>query len=117
MLIQPFIENALIHGLMHKKGQKRLTISLEVRDVLICKIEDNGIGREAVELIKKRQMDNHKSFAVNAIDNRFKILRSYHKETIGYAFEDFQPDDSQSVVTRLTLRIPIKLRCNEINKP
>lgn len=117
MLIQPFIENALIHGLMHKKGQKRLTISLEVRDVLICKIEDNGIGREAVELIKKRQMDNHKSFAVNAIDNRLKILRSYHKETIGYAFEDFQPDDSQSVVTRLTLRIPIKLRCNEINKP
>jgi hypothetical protein len=108
MLIQPFIENSLVHGLIHKKGQKQLTITLKVEDVLICTIEDNGIGRIAAAEIKERQQENHKSFAITAIDNRFKILRSYYDPSIGYVYQDFDPAKEMDVTTRLTIRIPFK---------
>lgn len=109
MLIQPFIENALVHGLMHKKGLKKLNVHLEIKDnLLICKVEDNGIGREAAKLIRKRQRGNYKSFALNAINNRFRILRDYYPMEIGYVYKDFTENDD--ITTRVTLRIPVKYR-------
>lgn len=108
MLIQPFIENALVHGLLHKEGEKRLKVYLELKeDYLICKVEDNGIGRDEAKKIRHRQRGDHKSFALNAIDNRFRILNEYSGIKLGYYYEDF-PVDNGGIVTRVTLTIPIK---------
>ena len=50
LLIQPFIENALLHGLMHKTGKKELDIVFCFsEDILICTITDNGIGRKKAQ--------------------------------------------------------------------
>jgi len=47
MLIQPFIENAIVHGLLHKRGTKILKIDLEIKEgILYCEVKDNGIGRD-----------------------------------------------------------------------
>lgn len=104
MLIQPFIENALIHGLMHKEGLKKLTITLHlVGNTLNVSVEDNGIGREKAKIIRQRQRGDHKSFAINAIDNRFRILREIFKQEIGYHYQDIM---EETVVTRVILKIP-----------
>jgi LytS/YehU family sensor histidine kinase len=107
MIIQPFIENALVHGLLHKEGLKKLKIELKLEDVLVCTIVDNGVGRKMSSEIKKRQRGNQESFAVNAIKKRFEILDDHFKGQLGFEYEDLMKDE-QAIGTKVTIRIPIK---------
>ncbi len=107
MLIQPFIENALVHGLLHKEGLKELKINFSLTDILICEISDNGVGREKAQEIKNRQRTNHESFAVNAIKRRFNILKDHFNGELGFVMEDIVEGDKVAG-TKVTLRIPIK---------
>ncbi len=74
LIVQPFIENALVHGLMHKKGKRTISINFELKDTLRCIIIDNGIGRMKAQEIQERQGREHESFALQAIESRLKIL-------------------------------------------
>jgi len=107
MLIQPFIENALVHGLLHKQGEKKLNVSFELKEFLICTIEDNGIGRERAKAIQLRQKKEHESFSGNAIRNRFEILNNVFKGEFGYTYEDLYQNGEPSG-TKVTLSIPVK---------
>jgi LytS/YehU family sensor histidine kinase len=107
LLVQPFIENALVHGLLHKEGEKKLKITFELRDVLICTVEDNGVGREKAKTIRMRQNADHESFSSKAILNRFEILSAVFDGEFGYVFEDLYEND-ESTGTRVIMRIPIK---------
>ena len=109
MLIQPFIENALVHGLLHKVGEKHLTINFYLEDVLICEIIDNGIGREKAQEIKNRQGDRHESFAINAIKRRFHILMNHYNGELGFIMEDIVSNE-EVMGTKVTLRIPVQLK-------
>ncbi len=107
LLIQPFVENALVHGLLHKEGEKRLTIKFELREALICIVEDNGIGRERSKAIKERQRSEHESFSGKAIRKRFDILSDVFQGEFGYHYEDLM-ENGQASGTRITLTIPVK---------
>jgi two-component system LytT family sensor kinase len=107
LLIQPFIENALVHGLLHKEGQKTLIISFEIKDKLICTITDNGIGRAKSKAIKERQKSNHQSFSTQAIEKRFKILSETYKGQFGFKYEDIFEGDVL-IATQVKLSIPFK---------
>ena len=76
LIIQPFVENAFKHGLHHKAGEKKLTISIQHIDDSILKIviEDNGIGREATREIQEKSLKTHTSFATSAIEKRIELL-------------------------------------------
>lgn len=75
LILQPYIENAIKHGLLHKKGIKKLDIIFSLKGTFleIC-IQDNGIGRKRSEEIKHRNGIFHKSFAENAIQKRLELL-------------------------------------------
>lgn len=107
LLIQPFIENSLIHGLLHKEGHKNLSITFELKDLLICVVEDNGIGREKAKAIKLRQRSEHESFSGKAIQKRFEILSNVFEGDFGYVYEDVC-DNDEVIGTKVTLSIPIK---------
>ncbi|MBN8695329.1 MAG: histidine kinase [Bacteroidetes bacterium] len=107
LLIQPFVENALIHGLLHKDGEKRLHIHFELKNVLICTIEDNGVGREKAKAIKQRQRSEHESFSGKAIHKRFEILSNVFDGAFGYEYEDLY-ENKDACGTRVILKIPIK---------
>lgn len=107
LLIQPFIENSLIHGLLHKEGQKNLKITFELKDTLICIIEDNGVGREKSKAIKLRQRSEHESFSGKAIHKRFEILSNVFGGNFGYTYEDLYANN-EAVGTKVILTIPIK---------
>ncbi|MBK9591474.1 MAG: histidine kinase [Crocinitomicaceae bacterium] len=107
MLIQPFIENALVHGLLHKEGEKKLKISFKLNDHLICTIEDNGIGRAQAKAIKERQRTDHESFSVQAIRKRFEILSNHFQGELGYTYEDLEENGKPSG-TRVVLQIPVR---------
>ncbi|MGC4235681.1 MAG: histidine kinase, partial [Niabella sp.] len=62
LLLQPFVENAIWHGLLQKDGVKELEITFsEKENQLICAISDNGIGREKARLIKQKKLGAHRS--------------------------------------------------------
>ncbi|MDH4474721.1 MAG: histidine kinase [Fluviicola sp.] len=107
MLIQPFIENALVHGLLHKEGRKELLIRFHLNESLICEITDNGVGRKRAREIKARQRSQHESFSVNAIKRRFEILGDHFQEELGFTYEDLETDGNPSG-TRVTLKLPTK---------
>ncbi|MBI3134710.1 MAG: histidine kinase [Bacteroidetes bacterium] len=109
MLIQPFIENALVHGLLHKEGEKRLKISFRLNDHLICIIEDNGIGRNKARSIKERQRTDHESFSGQAIRKRFEILSSHFQGELGYTYEDLE-ENAKPSGTRVILQIPVRYK-------
>ncbi|WP_299251888.1 histidine kinase [uncultured Lacinutrix sp.] len=86
LFIQPYVENALKHGLLHKKNNKRIQLNFikdDVQNLLICEIIDNGIGREASENIKSQRSKQHKSFATSANQKRIDLLnRSQDKKVV-----------------------------------
>lgn len=106
-LIQPFIENSLVHGLLHKEGEKKLKVSFELKEDLICTIEDNGVGRDRAKAIKERQRKSHDSFSTKAIQKRFEILSNVFNGTFGYTYQDLFEKDEPSG-TRIVLVIPVK---------
>ena len=79
MLIQPFVENSIKHGLMHKEGSKKISIHFELsqnEDYIVCTVIDNGIGREKSAAIKSQSVSAHSSFSITAIEQRLQLLNT-----------------------------------------
>ncbi|MEP0986140.1 histidine kinase [Ekhidna sp.] len=109
MLIQPYVENALLHGLLHKEFNKILKISFETNDAegnLICLIEDNGIGRKRSLEINRSRNPNHQSFATSATKQRLSLINKDLKREIGEETVDLYDEDGSAIGTKVKLTIP-----------
>lgn len=108
MIIQPFIENALLHGLLHKSGSKTLSIQFDFDEKLLCIIEDNGIGRKKAAEIQSRRGQEHESFALDAIKKRLKILNEKLGREIGsFRFENVD-NKEEDTGTRVIIELPFR---------
>lgn len=107
MLIQPFVENALKHGLLHVKGLKKLDISFKKEDVLKCIVTDNGIGRKKAQEIKERQLKNYPSFSTNAIKTRFEIMKAQYNQDLGITYTDIIINN-EFKGTKVVINLPFK---------
>jgi len=109
MLIQPFVENAIKHGLLHKKGTKTLNVSFELlKNVLQVSIQDNGIGRDAALKIKARQNKEHQSFAGQSMDKRLEILRKQYGGDFHVEYLDLIDNKSSCIGTKVIISSPFK---------
>lgn len=110
LIVQPFIENALVHGLLHKKGLKTLSITFEHNDnQLKCTIIDNGVGRKRAQEIQERQGQLHESFALGAIKKRLEILGTALGVKLGFETTDLYQNGLASG-TKIEVVIPFKSR-------
>lgn len=110
LLLQPFIENAIWHGLMHKDGDKKLEINFtEDRQYLICTIEDNGIGREKSAFIKSQKLGAHyfESKGTQLSQQRIKLLTDAGNET-AVSYIDLTNPDGSAAGTRVNIKIPLQ---------
>lgn len=86
MLLQPYVENALWHGLMHKEGNRRLCISFNKKgeDVFECVIEDNGIGRKKALELKEQQSKTkrHVSRGMTISRDRVELLQKQGQHAV-----------------------------------
>ncbi len=94
MIIQPYIENAIIHGFSHLKNQGLLTITMDKGDKhIICKIKDNGIGRIKAEAIKKENKGiKNLSIATRNTNERLKILGKVSQRSASVEINDLYND-------------------------
>lgn len=108
MIIQPFVENAVKHGLLHKtKGIKRLILDFKKEDLLVCTVKDNGVGRAKAAQIQERQGKNRTSFATSATQKRLDILNQTYQQKIGIEIFDLM-EDKEASGTKVLLRIPFR---------
>ncbi len=79
LLIQPYVENAILHGLYNKKGEGTLKIDVyEENDTVIFQIEDDGIGREAAKKLRDLNFPTHKSMGINLTEERLQLINQKH---------------------------------------
>jgi hypothetical protein len=109
LLLQPFCENAIWHGLMHKDGQGRLDIELSMQDgVLNCIITDNGVGREKAEEMNSKTAEKEKSMGLKITTERLALLNREKGLNTFYEIEDLKDENKKAVGTKITLKISFK---------
>jgi sensor histidine kinase YesM len=109
MLIQPFVENSVKHGLLHKKGSKTIAIDFDLSTneaYLICTVTDNGIGRQKSAEIKAGNLEKHHSFSTKSIQQRLELLNDdmQLQELITY-FDVLENDIVMG--TKVVINIPL----------
>jgi two-component system, LytTR family, sensor kinase len=111
MIIQPFIENAIWHGLMAKEGDKNLSIHFNIttEDLLVCIIRDNGIGREASARLKevRPSEEKHQSRGLALIYERLNMLEQQHKQTFKAVVSDIVNNKNEISGTQVILTMYI----------
>ncbi len=111
MLIQPYIENAIWHGLMHKKNKKEGKVELSVsrqNGRLHFNIEDNGIGREAAKAIKQKHPNRgKKSMGTQITQDRIEMINKLYNLETSVATFDLENEQGEASGTRVELIIPI----------
>ncbi len=105
MLLQPYIENAIWHGLRYKKEKGNLTIAIKKKDYnsVTIVIEDDGIGRKRSLEMKTKNQLKQKSKGMSTIKNRIAILNDMYQDKVDVIITDLLEDGSGTKV-ELTLK-------------
>jgi hypothetical protein len=110
LLIQPFVENAIWHGLLHKEGLRKLNIRFSRNDMedLVCSIEDNGIGREAAKSFLKKSSQNggHTGKGVSVAAERLRIFNQQNGDSSQLTIADVIDENEKIAGTRVTITLP-----------
>ncbi|MEM9024827.1 MAG: histidine kinase, partial [Bacteroidota bacterium] len=112
MLLQPFVENAIKHGLLSRKtrgGRLRLRFAIE-NQALRCTIEDNGVGRARARELKANQSSLHQSFSTRATDQRIAMLNLQHHQQIRLTVTDLTDANNQPTGTRVDVYLTLEER-------
>jgi len=110
LIIQPYAENAIWHGLMPKKEAGTLEISLcQQEEVLLCKIRDDGIGRKKAEENKSKSSSGNKSMGMRVTADRIAILQNQDQGNSYITINDLVLPDGSPGGTEVLLKIPVRL--------
>lgn len=108
MIVQPYVENAIKHGLMHKKGYRRLLVDFSVADgVLKVLVDDNGIGRERAAEMATTRKERHTPFSTEANNRRVALLNREREQKIQITYFDKKGMDGEPEGTCVTITIPL----------
>ncbi|MCI2228603.1 histidine kinase [Polaribacter sp. MSW13] len=107
LFIQPYVENALKHGLLHKLNDRKLLIEAKIiqQNKLQITVEDNGIGRVQSEKLK-RSNQQHKPFATKANKERVHLYKNKLKRNITIEVEDLYDENQIASGTRVVIIMP-----------
>jgi sensor histidine kinase YesM len=107
-MIQPFVENAIIHGLKKKEGKGFIAITFKIEgNLIICTIDDNGIGRKKSGAINGETRPNHKSTGIAVTQKRLEQYGLHRKVMSGIKIVDLEENGSP-VGTRVIIATPFE---------
>lgn len=107
-LLQPFVENAINHGLVNLSRQGNLTLIFEQKNgCIVGIIDDDGIGRAEAARLKNQSTSQHISRGTQLIDDRIKTLNSIREQHIDIQIIDKEDEQHNAAGTRVIVTIPI----------
>jgi sensor histidine kinase YesM len=109
MLMQPYVENSILHGLNPKSEKGKLDIGLRSENnILICTISDNGIGRmKSAEIKHMGALKEHRSLGMRITEERLKILNEIHASQLSVEVRDLIDEQGRPAGTQVQLFIPL----------
>jgi sensor histidine kinase YesM len=116
MLAQPFIENAIEHGIKHKEGKGRIDITIgrfddwaigRLGDWAIFEVKDDGIGRAKARDLLLKQEESHKSLATVITLERIAALNRKSKRKITMEIIDLKDEKGEARGTRVVFGLPL----------
>ena len=107
MLLQPFVENAIWHGLMQKEGEGTITVEIkkENEEFLNISITDNGIGREKAAELKSKSA-THKSHGLKVTSQRIEMMNKLNSTGAKVSIIDLKDEQGNALGTKVELIIP-----------
>ena len=109
LLLQPYVENAIWHGLMHREegGHISITIALQEESILEINIADNGIGRKAATILRDKVAGKHRSYGMKATTERIALINQIYKTGASVVVHDLIDEKGQASGTRVCIQIPV----------
>jgi len=109
LLLQPFVENAIIHGLIPKKENGIISVDFSIeKESLICTIVDNGIGFEKSKEIKENLVAIHKSMALDITKKRLEMMEASTAQKAKVEIKEIKNDSGEIQGTKVVLNLPIQ---------
>lgn len=110
LILQPLIENAIWHGLLHKQGAKHLSVNIVNNndEQLLCIVEDNGVGRLQAAATRQKNLHSkaYESKSTQLINERLKLLQQKTGKPASMSIEDIELNEAGDTGTRVTIIIP-----------
>lgn len=108
MLIQPFVENAIWHGLLHKEVPGRLSIRVKRdADMLVVEVEDDGVGRQKAQEMKSKSATTRKSLGLKITADRLSMLHNHNGQQGSIEYIDLADGNGQPCGTLVKIKIPV----------
>jgi hypothetical protein len=109
MILQPFVENSVRHGLRFRRD-KNGVVTIAVKrtgDHLICVLEDNGVGRKAAKQYKSISPINYQSKGLSLTAERIEMFNKEHEQKITMHIDDLEDEAQNALGTRVTISFPV----------
>ncbi|CAN5720912.1 hypothetical protein BH10BAC2_BH10BAC2_17820 [soil metagenome] len=111
LLLQPYVENAIWHGLMQKEEGGRIDIAVGMQageSMLVIKITDNGIGRVKSAELMSKTATKHKSYGMKVTSERLALINQVYKTGANVTIDDLTDSNGQPGGTQVTIKIPLE---------
>lgn len=111
MLLQPYVENAIWHGLMHKNDGTTRRVEIRIsqeNNNLVCTVQDNGIGRQKAQELKAHKTGNRKrSMGMQITRDRIEMINKLYNSNTSVEITDLHDETGKPAGTRVALTIPV----------
>ncbi|MEO8150825.1 MAG: tetratricopeptide repeat protein [Bacteroidia bacterium] len=110
LIVQPFVENAIWHGLQYKKERGKITIAFSrMNNELVCIVEDNGVGREAATVAKQKTMPEKKqSLGMQITKERINLYNNLKNTNAFFEIVDINHIENNNSGVRVLLHLPFE---------
>jgi tetratricopeptide (TPR) repeat protein len=110
LLLQPYVENAIWHGLMPRENGGHITITVSIQEeksLLEININDNGIGRAAATSLNYKTASKHRSYGMKATTERIALINQIYKAGANVFVHDLVNEEGEAAGTQVTIQIPV----------
>lgn len=108
LLLQPYVENSIVHGLQSRNGKGKIEIRLDYENNGIhCSITDNGIGMKKAENLKREKGITHKSHGSKMTETRLKLLNTLYGRKFGVKYTELLDENDNCKGTKVEFNLPI----------
>ncbi len=109
MLLQPFVENSVIHGISHLESEGKITVEFKVYSKLLeCRIMDNGVGRKKANELRQSKKPGHQSVAMEVTKDRLDALKGEMKY-VPLEINDILQENKEVLGTKVVVRLPLEV--------